>query len=122
MGASDAAARPDIGFIFPMKEPDTYDVIGIGVSTLDIIHLVDRFPAGEEVQKSSASVLSGGGPVATAIVTLARLGARTAMLDSLGDDWRGDLIREEFSDEKVDTGYSGTRRSRGSRQSMSEMP
>jgi sulfofructose kinase len=40
--------------------------------------------------------IQGGGPVATAIATLARLGAHAAMLDVVGDDWRGALILAEF--------------------------
>ncbi len=72
------------------------DVVGLGVSTVDVVSLVDHFPASEEVQRAIDMVVDGGGPVATAMVTLARLGARAAMFDSIGDDWRGTLIREEF--------------------------
>lgn len=81
----------------------TYDVIGLGVSTLDILARVDHFPAGEEIQRADDLTLQGGGPVATAIVALARLGARTAMLDAVGGDWRGRLILEEYAREGVDT-------------------
>ncbi len=81
------------------------DVIGLGVSTLDIVTLVDHFPAGEEVQRAHDMTLQGGGPVATAIVALARLGARCAMLDLLGDDWRGRLIVDEYRREGVSTEF-----------------
>ena len=81
------------------------DVIGLGVSPLDIVTLVDHFPAQEEVQPALDMAVQGGGPVATAIVTLARLGAKTAMLDVIGDDWRGALIKEEFRKEGVCTNY-----------------
>ena len=74
------------------QEP--FDVIGLGVSVVDVVTLVDHFPAQEEVQRAKAVTVQGGGPVATAMVTLARLGASVAMLDLLGDDWRGGLIRE----------------------------
>ena len=72
------------------------EVLGLGVSTLDILSLVDHFPTGDGVQRAGALTLQGGGPVATAMATLARLGAKTAMLDSLGDDWRAAFIRDEF--------------------------
>jgi sulfofructose kinase len=49
--------------------------------------------------------VQGGGPVATAIVTLARLGAKTAMVDAVGDDWRGALIRDEYHQAGVSTEY-----------------
>lgn len=81
-----------------MKE---IDVIGLGVSTVDIVSLVDHLPAGEEVQRALDITVQGGGPVATAIVSLARLGARVAMIDAIGDDWRGAMIREEFQQEGV---------------------
>lgn len=84
---------------------DTLDVIGLGVSTLDVVTLVDHFPAGEEVQRAEDMVLQGGGPVATAIVALARLGTRCAMLDTLGDDWRSRLILDEYVREGVSTEF-----------------
>jgi len=82
-----------------------FDVIGLGVSTVDIVALVDHFPAKESVQRAVDMTVQGGGPVATAIVTLARLGASVAMIDVLGDDWRGTLILEEFQKEGVCTDY-----------------
>ncbi|MEJ2556032.1 MAG: carbohydrate kinase family protein [Anaerolineae bacterium] len=88
-----------------MESKHQFDVIGLGVSVVDVVTRVDHFPAQEEVQHASAAAVQGGGPVATAIVTLARLGARVAMLDAVGDDWRGDLIREGFQREGVCTDY-----------------
>jgi sulfofructose kinase len=85
------------------SSPNSLDVLGLGVSTLDIVSLVDHFPAGEEIQRAEAMTLQGGGPVATAIVALARLGARTAMLDTVGDDWRARQIIDEYQSEGVIT-------------------
>jgi sulfofructose kinase len=82
-----------------------FDVVGIGVSTVDLIMLVDELPGAELVQRAHASLLQGGGPVATALVAVARLGGRAAMIDKLGDDWRGKLILEEFEREGVATDY-----------------
>jgi sulfofructose kinase len=80
-------------------------MIGLGASTIDIVSLVDHFPATEEIQRAEAMTVQGGGPVATAMVTLARLGARVAMLDQIGDDWRGSLILKEYQKEGVCTDY-----------------
>mgnify|MGYP000988318910 CR=1 FL=1 len=88
-----------------MKIEKEIDVVGIGVSVLDILHLVDRFPDKEDVQKSYESKIEGGGPVATAIVTLARLGAITYMIDGLGDDWIGKKILDDFEKENVNTDF-----------------
>lgn len=99
--AGEAAGKPSS----PRRHMNNLDVIGLGVSTLDIVTLVDHFPAGEEVQRAHDMTLQGGGPVATAIVALARLGARCAMLDTLGDDWRGALILDEYRREGVSTDF-----------------
>jgi sugar/nucleoside kinase (ribokinase family) len=88
-----------------MDNKEQLDVVGLGVSVVDVVSLVDHFPAQEEVQRAKAVTVQGGGPVATALVTLARLGARVAMLDTLGDDWRGSLIRDGFQREGVSTDY-----------------
>lgn len=80
-----------------------YDVVGLGVSTIDLLMVVDELPGGELVQKAHATAVAGGGPVATALVALARLGAKTAMLDRLGDDLFGRMILEDFGREGVDT-------------------
>lgn len=82
-----------------------FDVVGLGVSPLDILALVDHFPAGDEVQQAFEITAQGGGPVATALVALSRLGCRTVMLDAIGDDWRGKLILQEFQHDRVCTDY-----------------
>ena len=82
-----------------------YDVVGLGASVIDILQLVDHYPAQEEVLRADELAIQGGGPVATALVTLARLGARTAMVDAIGDDWRGQLILQEYQNEGVCTNH-----------------
>jgi sugar/nucleoside kinase (ribokinase family) len=96
-----------------------FDVVGLGVSTLDFLQVVDELPADEVVQQARESLIQGGGPVATALVALARLGSRTAMLDKLGDDWRGALILDEFRRERVCTDSIPI--SRGSTSSMASI-
>jgi sugar/nucleoside kinase (ribokinase family) len=79
------------------------DVIGLGASTIDLITLVAHFPAKREAQQALAMAIQGGGPVATAIVAAARLGGKTAMVDSIGDDWAGKLILQDFQMEGIET-------------------
>ena len=81
----------------------TYDVVGIGSCPLDLLMLVDHFPQQEGVQEGQALQVEGGGPVATALVTLARLGARTAIVDVSGDDWRGQMVAASLRREGVAT-------------------
>ena len=85
-----------------------FDVIGLGASTVDILSLVDHLPAEDENMRAVGITVQGGGPVATALVALARLGARVAMIDTIGDDWRGDLIRADFQREGVSVEYLKT--------------
>ncbi len=73
-----------------------YDIVGIGVSTLDVLTIVEDFAASEGVQQAIEAKFQGGGPVATALVAAAKLGAKVAMLDSLGDDFVGQSILKEF--------------------------
>lgn len=82
-----------------------FDIVGLGASTVDVIARVDHLPGSDEVMQAMEMKTSGGGPVATAMVTLSRLGARTAMLDALGDDWRARIIRDAFARDGVDTTY-----------------
>ncbi|MFL7839084.1 MAG: carbohydrate kinase family protein [Candidatus Promineifilaceae bacterium] len=79
------------------------DVVGLGASTIDLIQVVEELPGEELVQRAYETSLQGGGPVATAMVTLARLGSQAAMIDRVGDDWRGWMILEEFAREGVRT-------------------
>lgn len=71
-------------------------VIGIGAATWDHLWLISKFPGQEGVQEALASQFQGGGPVATALCVLAKLGAPAAILDAQGDDWLGNQIREEL--------------------------
>jgi hypothetical protein len=69
-----------------------YDIVGIGAATVDYLSLVSEFPLQESVHEAIASEIDGGGPVATALVTAAKLGATTALIDSVGTDINGKYI------------------------------
>ena len=81
------------------------EILGMGMSILDSIQIVDQFPSGPGVSRSSGSAMMGGGPVPTALCAAARLGASTGVIDRIGDDWRGDRIREDYEKYGVDTGH-----------------
>jgi len=79
------------------------DVIGIGYSVVDYIGLVPRIPPFDDDTVTMLDFTeSGGGQVATALVTLARLGATVGYVGILGDDPHGHLMRGEFIREGVD--------------------
>lgn len=78
------------------------DILGLGMSLLDTIQLVDDFPSGSGVTEVRESVHMGGGPVPTALCAASKLGAKTAIIDRVGNDWRGDLIALDYSKFGVD--------------------
>ena len=85
---------------FPQKK---IDIVGIGASTLDRFIVVDHYPTGREVQQVISSTTDGGGPVATALAVASKYGARTAMIDSIGDDMVGRHILDDFKKYNVNT-------------------
>ena len=85
---------------FPQKK---IDILGIGASTLDRFIVVDHYPTGREVQQVVSSTTDGGGPVATALAVAGKYGARTAMIDNIGDDMVGRHILDDFKKYDVNT-------------------
>jgi ribokinase len=71
------------------------DVIGIGHITCDIICPLSGWPQRDTKTVVPGITLAGGGPVANAIATMARLGLRTALAGKLADDLLGRFTRTE---------------------------
>ena len=78
------------------------DVVGLGFTTLDHIGIVPHLPRLDEGQPMSAFSRQGGGPVAQALVTLARLGATVGFVGRVGDDEAGVIMRRDLLAEGVD--------------------
>ena len=83
-------------------EYNSPDVIGIGTCTADMLFVVPQPPAYGRSWRASQYLRQGGGPVSTALVTLARLGVSTRFIGRAGDDPEGVFIRDEFLKEGVD--------------------
>ncbi len=79
------------------------EVVGIGVCTLDFLVTVPQMPEYGGVVYADNYLRQSGGLVATALVTLARLGVATQMIGRIGDDEEGDFIRRELEQEGVAT-------------------
>lgn len=79
-----------------------FDVVGIGRNSWDRIALVRKYPDAD--QKVSVMQLDdqAGGQVATTMVTIARLGAKTKYLGKIGDDTNGRAVRTALVREGVD--------------------
>jgi ribokinase len=85
------------------------DAVGIGVAVRDVTVLLEAFPAPETKTRALGFAVSGGGPVPTALVTLARLGARTALVSVVGDDPAGRRVLGELRREGVDVSACAVR-------------
>lgn len=83
-----------------------YDVIGLGYCSEDYLGLVSAIaPFDGDTVSMLDFARDGGGPVSTALVTLARLGAGTAYLGVLGDDDPGRFLLEAFEREGVGAAF-----------------
>ncbi len=78
-------------------------ILFVGLSCVDHIWQVDRFPPTSSRTHSSAYRMQGGGPAATAAVTAARLGASSELWAIHGDDLNGRAALEELKSFGVDT-------------------
>ncbi len=73
-----------------------YDIVGLGLATQDILALTPRLPNSDDCFPIPSLEMQGGGPVATALVTAARLGARCRYIGPFASDPTGQMIREEL--------------------------
>ncbi|MDH4027518.1 MAG: sugar kinase [Nitrospirota bacterium] len=89
-------------------------VAGLGQCALDNLFLIDAFPAPDTKKEIMEYVTAGGGPVATALVSLSRLGIECDFYGITGDDEAGGRIRESLSAEGVNIEGLLNRRSSGS--------
>ncbi len=81
----------------------SFQVYGLGQSALDYIGEIDSYPPPDVKCEFSNMVIQGGGPVATALVALARWGLSCAFAGVLGEDPFGDMIRTSLEEEGIDT-------------------
>jgi sulfofructose kinase len=87
-----------------MNEP-RFDCVGLGICALDYSCLLEKYPQLDEKIELSHFEKHGGGPVPTALATLARLGVRTAYIGKVGQDSEGDYVRTELARDGVNTDF-----------------
>lgn len=75
----------------------------VGVITVDTIALVDKYPSADERVVAEEISRAGGGPAAVAAVALSRLGVKSAIVGTIGDDVDGKEVLRIFAQEGVDT-------------------
>ena len=73
----------------------------VGLSTLDVIQLVDRLPGANEKVVALDMVTAAGGPAANAAVAFAALGGRPTLVTRVGNDPAGELVISELTSRGV---------------------
>jgi sulfofructose kinase len=70
---------------------------------MDTVALVDRYPGEDERVLANEISRAGGGPAAVAAVAMSRLGIRSAIVGTIGDDADGKEVLRIFAEEGVET-------------------
>ncbi len=83
-----------------MTEP-RIEILGLGVSTIDDLMVVKRFPRINEKQKILSQTRQCGGLTGSALVAAARLGCRCGHIISLGEGELSSFLRRELSKEGI---------------------
>jgi ribokinase len=78
-------------------------VVGLGQCSFDNLFIVDSFPVPDTKKEVIEYETAGGGPVATALVSLSRLGVTCSFHGIVGDDEAGEKIRQSLEVENVNT-------------------
>lgn len=85
------------------EDRGAYDVVGIGAASWDFIGAARRAPMLGAKQPLAGWFEAGGGPVATALVTVARLGLRPCLVGAVGNDEYGQRIVADLQRQGVAT-------------------
>ena len=80
----------------------SFDIIGIGCSAWDLLGTLNYYPQPGEKEKLSRFEGLPGGQIQTALVTATRLGGKTAIIDTVGDDPFGKAIVASLLREGID--------------------
>ena len=78
-------------------------IVGLGQCALDHSFVIDYFPEPDTKKEVMQWEINGGGPVATALVSLSRLGMDCTFYGVIGDDEAGIKIRNSLESENVNT-------------------
>lgn len=77
-------------------------VVGIGQCSLDHLFVIDSFPEPDTKKEVLEWTIAGGGPVATALASLSRLGIACSFHGIIGDDEGGRKIADSLISENID--------------------
>ena len=92
-----------VPFAVPRAPAGGFDVVGLGLNSVDFVTVVAEFPRTNSKQRLQHFARLPGGQTATAMAVCARLGWRASYLGRFGSDDLGALSRESLDCEGVDT-------------------
>jgi len=89
-------------FNLPFPKDKSFEVVGMGLNSVDFLSLVPEFPTLNSKMKILQFSKQGGGQVATAMVALSRWGVRTKYIGKVGGDELGQFSIHSIRQERVD--------------------
>jgi sulfofructose kinase len=89
-------------FNLSLSTDKPFDVVGMGLNSVDFLTLVPEFPAPNSKMKMLHFSKQGGGQVATAMVALSRWGVKTKYIGKVGADELGQFSLQSIRQEGVD--------------------
>jgi sulfofructose kinase len=91
-----------VRFNLPLQKDKPFDVVGVGLNSVDFLCIVPEFPKLNSKMKILQSSKQGGGQVATAMVALSRWGVKTRYIGKVGGDELGQFSLNSIQQEGVD--------------------
>lgn len=76
-------------------------VVFLGLTTVDILSYVSRYPGSNEKKRADHQLVYAGGPAANAAVACAAMGSAVALITGLGDTVLAGLAREDLQQHHV---------------------
>lgn len=92
-------------FPFETNKNKDFDVLGFGTNAVDYLIVVPEFPQFDTKIHLTDYVQAAGGQIASAMVGLQRLGAKTVYVGRFGTDREGDFGLETLQKEGVNTRF-----------------
>ena len=89
-------------FNLPFPKDKPFEVVGMGLNSVDFLSLVPEFPTLNSKTKMLQFSKQGGGQVATAMVALSRWGIKTKYIGKVGGDELGQFSINSIRQERVD--------------------
>jgi sugar/nucleoside kinase (ribokinase family) len=89
-------------FNLSLSTDKPFDVVGMGLNSVDFLTVVPEFPAPNSKMKMVQFSKQGGGQVATAMVALSRWGVKTKYIGKVGADELGQFSLHSIRQEGVD--------------------